>query len=662
MIANKISSKLAGLSAEAKCKIAFLTAIFLLYIDVAIYNILVSETTDNTVHMPFNITLILLTAVSGGFFVEGIVRYKKLPWTENSKKKLKMKPYAMCIVLASAIYLSTDLFVGGTFIKPSVSHFFLGYALCGSLAVLTLCVTNAHLVGCIIFWAALTIISVVQHYVVQFRGCIFTIKDLNSVKSAMNVKDDFSFEIDPQLIMLLMASVMVTVLFCITDSKFTSIRSRGLYLAVFAILTTGFVLAANYAWKEQKDTPTFGVGWSNTPESRMSTYTGTLLTLYYDTRFNTLIKPDGYSAEKAQSYIVEQPVEKCEDDVLIIAILEESWADLFRYEDISVTHDPLSYYRSLDKNVIKGYVGVSPFGGMTCNSEFEFLTGNSLYFFPEGSAVFTNYMDHKQEGLVSYLNQMGFETTAYCPFDDVVWSVGDAYEYLEFDNKIFASDIPAEKSDMHASLRISDRALFEKMTGYIEEHRAGGPEFYWLTTAQNHSPYNYKYTSDVKVDMHGADEYESYLNAVDDTDDALEWLITKYENDERKVYIVVFGDHFPSINGPSFKLKSDDVFESQRLCHQTPYFIWSNQEIGYAEKDLSLNYLSNDLLKAAGLPLSPVQTKLEEYRESIPQISEWGYQDKDGIWHKRGSTSDYDEILNEYNILEWYRIFDEVIN
>lgn len=650
------------MSAETKCKLAFLSAIFLLYFDVALFNILVSEATTNHVGPPFNITLVTMAVASVVIFVEGISLYRKLPTTENTKKKLKIKPYTMAIILSSLLYLSTDLFAGSGFLKDDFSYFAAGYLMCGSIALFTLCITNAHVVCLIVFWSIITVLGIIQHYVVQFRGSIFTLKDLNSVKSAMNVKDDFAFKVDPQLLMLIVASVMVTVLFCITDSKFTDIRARALYLGVAVIVTLGFVLTAEYKWKNEESTPTFGVGWANVPDSRMSYYVGTLLTMYYDARFNHLYKPDGYSVELAKSYIEDKPVTKCDDDVLIISILDESWADLARYEDISMSHDPLSYVKGLDKNVVKGYVSVTPFGGMTCNSEFEFLTGNSMYFFPDGSAVFTNYMDHNQEGLVTYLNQMGFETTAYCPFDEVLWNVGDAYEYLEFDNKVFASDIEVDESDFHPSHRISDKALFKKLTDYIEEHRTKGPEFYWVTTAQNHSPYEYKYKGEVKLDKPDADEYESYLNAVNDTDDALEWLVSKYENDERKVYIVVFGDHFPSINGPTFKLKSDDEFEAQRLCHQTPYFIWSNQEIGYTEKDISLNYLSNDLLKVAGLPLSPVQTKLEEYREFIPQISGWGYQDKDGIWHKRGQSSDYDEILNQYGILNWYRIFDEVIN
>ena len=56
----------------------------------------------------------------------------------------------------------------------------------------------------------------------------------------------------------------------------------------------------------------------------------------------------------------------------IIAIMNESFSDLNVVGDLQTSEDYMPFIRSMTKNTIKGQLLVSPFGGYTCNTEFEF--------------------------------------------------------------------------------------------------------------------------------------------------------------------------------------------------------------------------------------------------------------------------------------------------
>lgn len=117
--------------------------------------------------------------------------------------------------------------------------------------------------------------------------------------------------------------------------------------------------------------------------------------------------------------------------------MNESFADFEHIAQFKTNKDYLPNYHKLQEESISGYVSVSAYGGYSCNSEYEFLTGNTLGFLPSGSAVFTQYLNDKQNGLVSWLNELGYTTQAISPCSEGLWDIGNAYEQLQFKSKLF---------------------------------------------------------------------------------------------------------------------------------------------------------------------------------------------------------------------------------
>ena len=347
----------------------------------------------------------------------------------------------------------------------------------------------------------------------------------------------------------------------------------------------------------------------------------------------------------------------------IIAILNESWSDFAHIGEVNTNGvDYLKNWHEMSENTIKGYTTVSVYGGMTCNSEYEFLTGNSMYFMPN-SGVFTNYLDSHNDSIVTYMNELGFDTVSYTPCTEDLWNVGEAYYYLGFKSRYYLKDIPITKADLAPSKQnISDKALYDKLIKTIDERdrEHDGSSFYWLTTMQNHAPYEYKYDEHLSLASPKNKEAESYLNLVYDSDEAFAELVEHYENSDEHVVIVMFGDHYPHINDLYDSFSDSGSNNNGVGLYQTPFIIWSNQHIESKWiDDISLNYLSNEVFKAAGVPLSPVQQELEHIREYFPIIASFGYKTKDGEWFEKGDTCEYDDILHEYHVLQWYRMFDK---
>ena len=60
---------------------------------------------------------------------------------------------------------------------------------------------------------------------------------------------------------------------------------------------------------------------------------------------------------------------------------------------------------------------MSPFGGYTCNTEFEFLTGLSMGVLPRGSVPYLQYVSKQYPfSLPSHLDELGYKSVAVHPY------------------------------------------------------------------------------------------------------------------------------------------------------------------------------------------------------------------------------------------------------
>lgn len=517
-----------------------------------------------------------------------------------------------------------------------------------------------------IVWEALfALYGIIQHYIIEFRGSPVKFSDLYNISSAISIKDDYSLTFSPAVVMAVLLTAALIFLTVKTKLENRAVRQKLTALGVSACAAAAVIALTQFTYSWGLKNRVISLNLSAHSDMVSSQNVGSLLMFYYDGVFNRVKVPEDYSTEKAEEILGRYTEDEAPGTTpVIIGVLNESFADYSHIAPFKTNADYLSCWHSLEENTIKGYVSVSAYGGYTCNSEYEFLTGNTMQFLPQGSAAFTNYLNSSQDSLVSQLNGMGFDTVAVTPWWRTLWKIEDAYGYLGFKDALYEDTIGLEDAPRY-NTRISDKAFLEKVEEVVENRDRSKGLFVWATTMQNHSPYTEKVEGGIELQDHYDEAAEIYLNLISLSDQAVGELIDRYRDYDEQVVIVMFGDHYPHIPGFSEDLYGGstamlDVEKYSRI-QQTPFLIWSNRDI--EEKwidDISLNYLANETLKAAGLPLSPVQQELEHIRESIPIISGYGFKTADGQWHRSGEYDIQEKgIIEEYRIMQYYRMFDE---
>ncbi len=231
-----------------------------------------------------------------------------------------------------------------------------------------------------------------------------------------------------------------------------------------------------------------------------------------------------------------------------MVVMNESFSDLTTYlEGCETSTDPMPYVRSLMKrdDVVSGTCAVSSdMGTGTANSEFEFLTGNSMAYFKENTP-YVQFIDAETPSLASLLAGRGYSTMAM-----------HAYERAGYNR-----------------VKVYDRFGFEV----------------------------YKGIEDFDVDL-------DYARGYPTDEANYRQLISYFETVDEPTVVLFFGDHEPRLSNEFYSSwftdENDLDLETTAQLHKTPFFIWSNYSLSTESIQkgsvVSLNYLSTVLFQTAG--------------------------------------------------------------
>ena len=367
--------------------------------------------------------------------------------------------------------------------------------------------------------------------------------------------------------------------------------------------------------------------------------------------------PEGYSEEDATALIDEYSASYDlgegmsenrkaataqfeEEQPSVIVVMNETFSDLSVYENLHAGYEGPEYFNSIDDAVQRGDLYVSAYGGGTCNTEFEFLTGNSMAFLGNGFYPYTIYNLTHAENLAQQFSDLGYTTTAMHPNHATNWNRENVYRDFGFDEFLAIEDF--EGADTLRGM-VTDAETYEKIIELLETDE--NPQFIFDVTMQNHSGYETglipsELETDYRIDGTYDPEVNEYLALIDESDRALEDFLAELEQLDRPVVVVFFGDHqpfFPSDFNDAWFKDEDDAVHSERLYH-TEYVIWANYDLAGNEQqsdqeDISTNYLGAEVLNLIGAPLSDYQKAQLALRENMPAINMIGFQDRSGTWH-----------------------------
>ncbi|NLC72875.1 MAG: sulfatase-like hydrolase/transferase [Ruminococcaceae bacterium] len=381
-------------------------------------------------------------------------------------------------------------------------------------------------------------------------------------------------------------------------------------------------------------------------------------------------KPEGYSlkaAEDIKSSINSRGQIEEEDKKTyptVIVILSESFADIRRLGDIETSEDFMPFISNLQKSCVRGTAYSSVIGGGTANTEYEFLTGNSLAFIPEGSFPYNFYIHYSTNTLVSGLKSQGYKATSIHPYHPGGWNRARVYKHFGFGKSYWLNDFKGADTVRGV---VSDKSNYDFLINLFEKRKEDDKNFYFNITMQNHSGYNIKsYEPKIFITkpLGNFDTEEQYLTLLKETDTATKGLIEYFEKVKEPVIILFAGDHQPKLSDSFYNSVMGDgdelcLKETQKK-YAVDFFIWSNYKSeSYDIGETSMNYLAGHLLSYAGLNTGSYGRFLAELQKTWPAINAFGALNKNGNWYTLDDPYFMnDEKIKEYKILQYNHLFD----
>ncbi|MBE5887755.1 MAG: LTA synthase family protein [Lachnospiraceae bacterium] len=470
--------------------------------------------------------------------------------------------------------------------------------------------------------------GLVNHYVMAFRSTPFVPWDIFSIETAASVVGNYDLTPTKEVIFATVVLVILFVAVQFLDVKFP----YKLPIRLIPVLCVSFCLGGftgmlqNDAWQSK---------WGLYPylftPAYMTKVNGMAVTFAMDLEYIFVEKPAGYNPEEVEEILKEYESTDVsmggtnpEELPNIIVIMNEAFSDLAVLGDFTSSEDYMPFIHFLQEgyeDTITGMLDVSVVGGNTANSEFEFLTGHSMDFFPVGSIPYQQYIKGEIPNLTSHLLEMGYETHGMHPYGASGWNRDKVYPWFGFEHTYFIKDF---RYRSYIRDYVSDKSAFNQIIYTYENMESDKPLFLFEVTMQNHGSYSDlhdNFTPYITVDGVRNNALQQYLSLVKETDIEFQRLIEYFETVEENTIVVFFGDHQPNdyvanqILRLSGKHTSKLTPEEALLRYKVPYVIWANYDIAEgSNKDMDINFLAANVLMYAGMETTPYHNFLLEYQ------------------------------------------------
>ncbi len=612
--------------------------------------------------------------------------------SENKRRSLGMgvlliMPVVMCIL--------AETLNNNSILNKSMYVWMINYLLYFLIYCFFYALTNKLRFTVIFSNALILILAIINFYKLQFRGEPFTFADVVSFGTAMNVASEY--KIGLSYLVITTGSVFVLITSIVSRIRYSVHHKRTrLIIGALSVALGVFMVSALFdtdRYSASADSIMKRLGIVNNVWNQPKNYSdnGMMVALTMNAQYLTVEQPEVYSLEDVDNVISDVDAnygmsmltgrelsdyyrnrqDSQQEMPNIIVIMNESYSDFSQFENVELSQPLSPFMDSLDENTISGDLHVSTFGGGTANSEFEFLTGNSMIGVPSGSIPYQQYINGDTGSMARILSNLGYNTIALHPYLASGWNRPLVYDYMEFDQ--FLSDTDFTDPEYIRSY-ISDSCSFAKIIELYEQNETegnGNPLFLFNVTMQNHGSYSKTYVNfepDVEYvpDPGAFPEAEQYFSVARNTDIAMQELIEYFSNVDEPTIIVFFGDHLPSFNDGFYEMlmgvEDTSNLNSEQMgdLYTTDYLIWANYGIQTPEiPNISLNYLSTLVMQVAGLPMTDYQMFLSQLHASFPVISTMGVYDINGNYLGGTNLLTETDLWNYYSLLIYNEVFED---
>ena len=603
-------------------------------------------------------------------------------------KVVAMRMYVVLLIITPILMFFILELPSNPYIQDmSIFSIFLNTLFMFLIEIIILNTLKNKIFGLYLLYLGMLFIGVVNHFVLKFRNSPIMPTDIFAIKTAISVSNGYHYQLtDGIIISLITTFLLISLLSIFSRLDFNNIyinKKKIIFHKLFSlivfILSTLWILTSDF----EKNYDIILDWWRPETTYYSNGFTTSFIAFFQKLKVE---KPQIYSSQLSGEILGETVIEKklVDNSAMqkpnIIVIMNETFSDLSVLGPFKSTKDHLKNFYSLkyDPGIIEhGYNYVSIRGGGTSNSEFEFLTGNSMSNLP-GYFPYVMFDFNNMPSIVHIVKRQGYKAIAMHPENPNNWKRNDVYPALGFDE--FFSYTSFQRDDTLLIDRISDLSDYKKLIEVYESQEQ--PVFIFNVTMQNHGGYDSNIIKDEKrvsideqyIQYSDVQEYQSLINY---SDEALGYLINYFRSIDDPVIICFFGDHQPALNiefenklAKSGERYVDSEVMTTEKYFSVPYFIWSNYESGesiatnnYEGTNVtSTNYLGVQVQYYAGLTLSKYGNFLLDQKEEVPVLNRLGYLGADNKWYSLTDNSEFSERLKNYQIVQYNGMFDKKKN
>lgn len=501
------------------------------------------------------------------------------------------------------------------------------------------------------------VLGIVNHYFYIFRGVPFGLSDILMADTALTVLKNYTYEVDKSILYLILLEAGVIGYLLLHRNKKENNKIVQAACVVSVMVAGGMLVympIVSY--------------WDKVGFVREYGYLNSFVLYAKKDMDNN--KPERYSADAVEEILAlyDEENSKTEKMPNIVVIMNESFADLPSVYNFETNVDGMPFIHSLHENTIKGSMLVSAYGGSTVNTEYEFLTGNTLAFLNYGSVPYMQHVKRTQQSLVHQLRNGGYETIAFHPYLAGNYNRNKVYEWMGFEKFISLED--GLKYDTLLRWVVSDEANYLNVIDFYENRTEGKPFFLFNVTMQNHGGYHGESLGTecevmpVDEELHYPQLIE-YLTLIRESDRAFKNLLQYFEGVDEDVIVLMFGDHQPGLASEIYDKLDYREHESpkeQEKLFTVPFVLWANYDIEEEENVwTSANFLRSRLLENSGIPLGNYDRFLQSFEQEYPAINAAGYIDAFGDYNYSYNLPE-EGVAQMYRILQYGNIFDKTID
>lgn len=278
----------------------------------------------------------------------------------------------------------------------------------------------------------------------------------------------------------------------------------------------------------------------------------------------------------------------------IICILLESFVDPELINFLELDGEVVPNFHYLYDNFTSGYLEVPVVGAGTANTEFEVLTGMGMQFFGLGEYPYKTILKETNcESIASDLHTLGYGTHVVHNNGGNFYSRRNAFSMMGFDT--FTSK---EMMDIHDYTPLGTWPTDDILIGEVEkslDYTPNQPDFVYTITVEGHGDYPHeKVLDDPAIGVSGVEDegiryaWEYYVNQIHEVDDFIGDLIEMLEQRDEKTFVVMFGDHLPTMNLTEEDMATGSLFKTQ-------YATWNNFGMEKEDGDMTAYQLLADM-------------------------------------------------------------------